>query len=74
MDEQAYSNSAISADKVKPGSSYSALDKADNHQAEGVNVLFVGGNARWMRVLDIPVGSAIATWMNDSTNFLQPGT
>jgi len=73
LTEEAYSNSAILADKVITPRSYASLQKNDNHQTDGVNILFVGGNARWAKQSDLNSGlSIVRDWMNDSTNFIQP--
>jgi len=71
LDEQAYSNSAIMADKA---ATYTVLVKNDNHQGDGVNVLFIGGNAKWLKqtVLNDGVSANLLGWLNDTTNFKQP--
>jgi len=76
IDEQAFSNSSIMADGCQngPNNTYSTLDKDDNHGIDGVNVLFVGGNAKWVKQtnIDDTLVPGLLTWMNDTTNFVRP--
>jgi prepilin-type N-terminal cleavage/methylation domain-containing protein len=60
---------SVDGDAAGPAG-YDALSKSDNHYADGVNVLFIGGDVQWLRQSELLSGYPLIP-MN--AGMIQPG-